>query len=55
LPCTAARQRLCRADLPLCRAFRLHGKALFCRSDSTTTCSSCKILGRENKHTVDRR
>jgi hypothetical protein len=32
LPCTAAWQRLCRADLPLCRAFRLHGKALFSRS-----------------------
>jgi hypothetical protein len=32
LPCTAARQRLCRAGLSLCRAFGLHGKALFCRS-----------------------
>jgi hypothetical protein len=27
LPCTHARQRLCRADFGLCCAFRLHGKA----------------------------
>jgi hypothetical protein len=34
LPCKPARQRLCRAYFGLCRAFRLHGKAQFCRSAS---------------------
>jgi hypothetical protein len=34
LPCKPARQRRCRADFGLCRAFRLHGKALLCRSGS---------------------
>jgi hypothetical protein len=34
LPCKPARQRRCRADFDLCRAFRLHGKALLCRSAS---------------------
>jgi hypothetical protein len=33
LLCMPAWQRLCRADFGLCRAFRLHGNAQFCRSD----------------------
>jgi hypothetical protein len=32
LPCTAARQRLCRADYRLCRAIWAHGNVLFYRS-----------------------
>jgi hypothetical protein len=32
LPCTAARQRLCRADYRLCRAIWAHGNVLFSRS-----------------------
>jgi hypothetical protein len=43
LSCTPARQKLCRADFSLCRAFWLHSKAQFCRS----------VTSEEELHLVD--
>jgi hypothetical protein len=46
LSCKAARQRLCRADLRLCRAISVHGNVQFSRSGVLLFMSCVSIFGK---------